>query len=117
MAACVLFVASLAIALLFGSRTFAQSSTAPASIVVTIKTSNKFQQVLAPSGTARRTLRIGNNNNDICWVFVGSGRASKEVSFEVSPGREFVRYAPFAPSGAIQATCESGSDTLDVEYQ
>jgi hypothetical protein len=117
MAACVVFVASLAIALMFGSRAFAQSSPAPIKIVVTIHTSNKFQQVLAPSGTTRRMLRIGNNNSDICWVFVGNGRASKEVSFEVSPGKEFVRYAPLVPSDAIQATCESGSDTLDVEYQ
>jgi hypothetical protein len=120
MAACiVLGVASLAIALLFGSRAFAQSSPAPTDTVVTINTSNKFQQVLASSGTARRMLRVGNNNtnDDICWVFVGSGQASKEASFEVPPGSEFLRYAPFVPSNAIQATCESGSDTLNVEYQ
>ena len=120
MAACiVLGVASLAIAFLFGSRAFAQSSPAPTDTVVTINTANKFQQVLAPSGTARRMLRIGNNNtnDDICWVFVGSGQASKEGSYEVRPGKEYLRYPPFVPSDAIQATCASSKDTLDVEYQ
>ena len=119
MAACiVLGVASLAIALLLGSTAFAQ--TPPASTkTVTINTANKFQQVLPSSGTARRMLRIGNNNtnDDLCWVFVGSGRASKEGSYPIPAGREYLRYSPFVPSDAIQATCESSSDTLDVEYQ
>ena len=115
----VLGVASLAIVLLLGSRTFAQTSPAPTDVVVTINTANKFQQVLASSGTARRMLRIGNNNDndDSCWVFVGSGRASKEGSYEVPPGKEYLRYPPFVPSDAIQATCASSSDTLDLEYQ
>jgi hypothetical protein len=121
MGACiVLGVASLAIALLFRSTAFAQTSPAPTDVVVTINTANKFQQVLAASGTARRMLRIGNNNtnDDICWVFVGSGRASKEGSYPIPPGKEYLlRYPPFVPSDAIQATCESGSDTLDLEYQ
>jgi hypothetical protein len=66
-----------------------------------------------------RMLRIGNNNtnDDSCGVFVGSSRASKESSYEVSPGKEFLRYPPFVPSDAIQTTCASSSDTLDVEYQ
>jgi hypothetical protein len=110
----VLGVASLAIALLLNSRAFAQTDT-----VVTINTANKFQQILASSGTARRMLRISNNNtnDDTCWVFVGSGRASKEGSYEVLPGKEYLRYPPFVPSDAIQATCASSKDTLDVEYQ
>ena len=113
----VLGVASLAIVLLLGSRTFAQTSPAPTDVVVTINTANKFQQVLASSGTARRMLRIGNNNDndDSCWLFVGSGRASKEGSYEVPPGKEYLRYPPFVPPDAIQATCESSSDTLDGE--
>ena len=119
MAACiVLGVASLAIALLFGPRAFAQSSPAPTDTVVTINTANKFQQVLA-SGTTLRMLRIGNNNtnDDSCWVFVGRSQASKEGSYEVRPGKEYLRYPPFVPSDAVQATCASSSDTLDVEYQ
>jgi hypothetical protein len=47
----------------------------------------------------------------------GSGRASKEGSYRIPPGKEYLRYPPFVPSDAIQATCESGSDTLDLEYQ
>jgi hypothetical protein len=64
-------------------------------------------------------LRISNNNtnDDSCWVFVGGGQASKEASYEVPPGKKYLRYPPFVPSDAIQATCESSSDTLDVEYQ
>jgi hypothetical protein len=115
----VLGVASLAIALLLGSAAFAQAPPAPTHTLVTIDTGNKFQQVLASSGTERRMLRISNNNTngDSCWVFVGSGRAFKETSYAVPPGKEYLRYPPFVPSDAIQATCASGSDTLDVEYQ
>jgi hypothetical protein len=114
----VLGVASLAIALLLGSAAFAQTPPASTKKVVTINTANKFQQILA-SGTTLRMLRIGNNNNDrdSCWVFVGSGQASKEGSYAVLPGQEYLRYPPFVTSDAIQATCASSSDTLDVEYQ
>jgi hypothetical protein len=115
----VLSAAALAITLLLGSATFAQTPPAPTNTVVTIGAGNKFQKVLASSATARRMLRIGNNNtnDDICWVFVGSGQASKEASYAVLPGKEYLRYPPFVPSDAIQATCASSSDTLDVEYQ
>jgi hypothetical protein len=113
----VLGVASLAIALLLGSTALAQ--TPSTNTVVTINTANKFQQILASNGTARRMVRIGNNNNgrDSCWVFAGSGHASKEASYEVPPGTAYLRYPPFVTSDAIQATCASSSDTLDVEYQ
>jgi hypothetical protein len=114
----VLSVASLAILLLLRSSTaFAQSPPAPEDTVVTIAAGNKFQQILAASETQRRMLRISNNNTngDRCWVFIGSGRASKEGSYTVPP--DYVRYPPFVPSDAIQATCASSSDTLDVEYQ
>jgi hypothetical protein len=118
--ACIaLGVASVAILLLLRSTTFAQTPPAPADSVVTIATGNKFQRVLAASGTQRRMLRISNNNTngDACWVFVGSGRASKEDSYAAAPGKEYLRYPPFVTSDAIQATCASSSDTLDVEYQ
>ncbi len=120
MDACIAFgVASLAIALPLASAAFAQSPPASTNKVVTIGAGNKFQQVLASSGTELRMLRIRNNNvnRDSCWVFVGSGQASKESSYEVPPGKEYLRYPPFVPSDAIQATCASSSDTLDVEYQ
>jgi hypothetical protein len=120
MDACIaLGVASLVIALLLGSAAFAQTPPTSTNTVVTINTANKFQQILASNGTARRMLRIGNNNTnrDSCWVFVGSGQAYKEGSYAVLPGTEYLRYPPFVPSDAIQATCASSSDTLDVEYQ
>jgi hypothetical protein len=119
MDACIaLGVASLVIALLLGSAAFAQTPPAPTNKVVTINTGNKFQQVLS-SGTTLRMLRIRNNNTngDSCWVFIGSGGASKESSYSVTPDKEYLRYPPFVPSDAIQATCASSSDTLDVEYQ
>ena len=112
----VLGVASLAIGLLLGSAAFAQT---PTNTVVTINTGNKFQQILASSETARRMVRISNDNanGDGCWVFVGNGRASKEGSYEVPPGGKYLRYPPFTTSDAIQATCGSSADTLDVEIQ
>jgi hypothetical protein len=115
----VLSAAALAIALLLGSATFAQTPPAPTHKSVTIVIGNKFQGVLNASTIALRMLRISNNNTneDSCWVFVGSSRASKEGSYEVPAGKEYLRYPPFVPSDAIQATCASSSDTLDVEYQ
>ena len=120
MDACVgLAVASLANALLLGSAAFAQTPPAPTNSIVAIYAGNKFQQILASSGTARQMLRIRNNNTnrDICWVFVGGGQASKESSYPVPPGTAYLRYPPFVPSDAIQATCASSSDTLEVEYE
>jgi hypothetical protein len=118
---------SLAIAWLWLlSPSFAQqisqtpATPAPTPRLVTIATGNKFQELLASSTTGRRTLRILNNNanGDSCWVFVGGGRASKENSAAVlAPGQQYVRYLPFAPSDAIQGTCASSLDTLEVEYQ
>jgi hypothetical protein len=115
----VLGVASLVIALLLGSAALAQTQLAPTNTVVTIGTGNKFQEILASSITARRMLRIKNNNTngDSCWLFVGSGRASKEDSYAIPSGREYLRYPPFVPSDAIQATCASSLDSVGVEYQ
>jgi hypothetical protein len=118
MGACiVLGVASLAIALLFRSTAFAPTSPAPTDVVVTINTANKFQQVLAASGTARRMLRIGNNNtnDDICWVFVG-----KWPSLQ----RRQLSYSTRQGISSLPAVCAVGrdpsnlrADTLDLEYQ
>ena len=118
----VLATVSLAIAsILLGSRTFAQTPAPqePTGNLVTIETGNKFQQVVPATGTKRRGLTIKNNNtnNDSCWVFIGSGRASKENSIVLDPSSSYVRYWPFASLDAIQATCASSSDSLYVEYQ
>ena len=122
----VLGVTFIALAyVLSSSQTFAQQISqtsvppAPTHKSVTIVIGNNFQQVLNASTTALRMLRISNNNSngDSCWVFVGSGQASKEDSYKVPAGKEYLRYPPFVPSDAIQGTCASGSDTLDIEYQ
>ena len=109
------------VSILLGSRTFAQTPAPqePTGNLVTIVAENKFQQVVPATGTKRQALTIKNNNtnNDSCWVFIGGGRASKENSIVLDPGGSYIRYWPFASSDAIQATCASSSDTLDVEYQ
>ena len=89
---------------------------------VTIAAGNKFQQILPENDTGkkRRALVIDNENKngDSCWVFIGTGQASKEESDKVlAPGDEYVEYWPFVPSDEVQATCASSSDTLSVEYQ
>ena len=105
----VLVAASLAIvSILLGSRTYAQAPAPqePTGDLVTIVSGNKFQQVVPATGTKRQALTIKNNNtnNDNCWVFIGGGRASKENSIVLGPGGSYVRYWPFAPTDAIQAT-------------
>jgi hypothetical protein len=89
---------------------------------ITIVTADKFQQVLPPNkanAPQRRafTIENTNKNGDSCWVYLGSQSASKEGSQKITAGELYVRYWPFVPSDAIQATCASGSDTLDVFYQ
>jgi hypothetical protein len=108
--------------LLLSSPTFAQLTPASTKILVTIVTGNKFQEILPENNTGkdRRALVIDNKNTngDNCWVFVGTGRATKEKSDKVlAPGDEYVEFWPFVPSDEIQATCASSSDTLDVEFQ
>lgn len=85
---------------------------------VTITTGNSFQTVLAAS-TSRRSLTIQNNNTntDNCWVFIGSGTATKATSIILSAGGSYQRYWPNIPSDTIQATCASTSDSLYVDTQ
>jgi hypothetical protein len=49
--------------------------------------------------------------------FFGSNKASKEKSVIVASGDSYVRYWPFVPSDAMQATCASSSDALNVEIK
>ena len=88
----------------------------------TITTGNSFQQLL-PSNyltqTPRASLTIENNNpnGDNCWLFIGSGTATKATAILLLPGGSYSRYWPYVPSDAIQATCASNSDTLYVDTQ
>ncbi len=108
--------------LVLSSPLFAQQAAPSTQTSVTIVAGNTFQQILPQNDTGkdRRALIIGNKNTngDKCWVFVGTGRASKEKSDKVlAPGDEYVAYWPFVPADAIQATCASRADTLSVEYR
>lgn len=86
-----------------------------------ITTGNTFQTVLAAlaaGNTPRRSLTIENNNaSDSCWVFIGSGSATKGTSILLTFGGSYTRYFPYVPSDAIQATCATTSDTLYVDTQ
>lgn len=125
----VLSTVSLAVAcLLWSPPIFAQqtsqapSAQQPTDTLVTIATGNKFQQILPEnnSGKDRRALVIENKNTngDSCWVFVGTGEASKEESDQIlAPGDEYIKYWPFVPADEIQATCASSSDTLSLKYK
>lgn len=101
---------------------FAQSALAPTTNgSVVIVTGNTFQTILAAvSGTLRRSLTIQNNNaTDSCWIFIGSGAATKATSIilDTTHGTAYTRYAPYVPSDVIQATCATSSDTLYVDTQ
>lgn len=90
---------------------------------VVIATGNTFQTVLASNfntTTQRQQLTINNNNTtatDNCWIFLGSGTASKGASILLVPGASYRREWPFVPSDAIQATCVTSSDTLYLDTQ
>lgn len=121
----------LAFAVLLGLSGVAQAATEIQGVAVnrstvnasaTIATGNTFQTVLASNfgtTTPRQALTIENNNtgSDNCWVYVGSGSPTKATSILLIPGGSYMRYWPFVPSDAIQATCASTNDTLYVDYQ
>lgn len=106
--------------LLSAAAAFAQTNAATTNASAVITTGNTFQTVLAAvvTGTVRRSLTIQNNNaTNSCWVFVGSGGATKATSILLLAGGAYTRYYPYVPSDAIQATCASNSDTLYVDTQ
>jgi hypothetical protein len=77
-----------------------------------------FQTVLAAQNAVRQELTIANNNaTDSCWVFLGSGAATKGTSILLLAGASYRREWPFVPSDAVQATCASTSDTVYIDTQ
>jgi hypothetical protein len=89
-------------------------------VSATIATGNTFQTVLSATVNAysRKSLTIQNNNStDSCWIFIGSGSATKATSILLLAGGSYTRYYPYVPADAIQATCATTSDTLYVDYQ
>jgi hypothetical protein len=106
-------------ALLSTSVVFAQAPARPTThAVITITTGTVFQQVLPPSSKLEGlTIENNNTNGDNCWLFIGSGNATTAGSSLLARGASYIRFWPFVPSDAIQATCESLGDTLSVEMQ
>lgn len=89
---------------------------------VTITAGNTFQDILAAVAAPpaiRRSLSIQNNNTngDNCWIYVGSGTATKATSILLGQGGSYTRYYPYVPSDKIQGTCATTSDTLYVDSQ
>ena len=99
----------------------AQTVAATTNGSVTITAANTFQTVLSAvtNNNQRRSLTIQNNNTngDNCWIFVGSGAATKATSIILGQGGSYQRYSPYVPSDAIQATCATTSDSLYVDTQ
>jgi hypothetical protein len=94
------------------------ATTTNSSAVIT--TGSTFQTVMAAVNftSSRRSLTIENNNaSDNCWLFIGSGSATKGTSILLIPGGSYTRYYPYVPADAIQATCASTSDTLYIDNQ
>lgn len=87
-------------------------------VTVVVAAGNTFQTILAAS-TSRLNMTIQNNNvnGDNCWLFIGSGSATKATSILLGQGGSYQRYFPYLPSDAIQATCTTTSDTLYVDTQ
>lgn len=86
----------------------------------TITTGNTFQTVLAAlvPPALRRSLTVENNNaTDSCWIYVGSGSATKAAAILLTAGGSYTRYYPYVPSDAIQATCATSNDTLYIDTQ
>lgn len=94
---------------------------ATVNVTITIAVANTFQTVLASNlgtTTQRQALTIQNNNTntDNCWVYLGSGTATKATSILLAPGQSYTRYWPMVPSDAIQVTC-AGTDSMYLDYQ
>ncbi len=103
---------------LFAAQANAQTAIPTTNSSITITTGGTFQNLFASIGRGRRSLTIQNNNaSDSCWIFIGSGTASKAVSILLLSGQAYTRYYPFLPSDVIQATCATSADTLYADVQ
>lgn len=112
--------ALLLLGLLLANPASAQTVAQTTNSSVVITTGGTFQTVLAAvtQTNQRRSLTIENNNaTDSCWLFPGSGSATKATSILLLPGGSYARYYPYIPNDAIQATCATSADTLYVDTQ
>jgi hypothetical protein len=112
----------LAAVLSFGPAQAQQTNAATTNGSAVIAAGNTFQTILPALGAPpaqRRSLTIQNNQTttDNCWIFIGSGAATKGTSILLTPSQAYTRFYPYVPSDAIQATCLNTSDTLYVDTQ
>ena len=105
---------------IFSCPALAQSSRPTTNFSVSITAGNSYQTITnLPAGSPRSSLTIQNNNvnGDNCWLFLGSGTATKGASILLAQGQSYGRYYPYVPSDAIQVTCATSLDTLYVDAQ
>lgn len=111
--------AGVAFAVLFAaSAVHAQNNRGTLNYSTAITAGNTFQ-VIRPA-ESRWSITIENNiytNTDNCWLYVGSGSATKANAILLVPGGSYQRYYPYVPSDELQATCASSADTLYVDEQ
>jgi hypothetical protein len=108
------------LALCLTGQAFAQTVAQTTNGSATIAAGSTFQTILAAvtQTNQRRSLTIENNNaTDSCWLFIGTGSATKATSILLLPGGSYTRYYPYIPTDTIQATCATTSDTLYVDTQ
>jgi hypothetical protein len=107
-------------ALLLAGPASAQTVAQTTNSSAVIATGSTFQTVLSAVTLTgqRRSLTINNNNpTDSCWLFLGSGTATKGKSILLLAGATYARYAPYIPSDEVQATCATSADTLYLDFQ
>ena len=104
-------------ALIAASAARAQENRPTLNKSATIAAGNTFQTILPAASPWSLTIQNNNTNSDNCWIFIGSGTASKGASILLGPGGSYGRYYPYVPSDVIQGTCATTSDTLYVDTQ
>jgi hypothetical protein len=95
---------------------YAQSNLPTTVLTVSIGSANTFQAITGLP-TPRRSLTIQNNNvnGDNCWLFIGSGTATKGTSILLGQGQSYGRYTPYIPVDTLQVTCATNGDSVYVE--
>lgn len=102
---------------LFATAASAQNNRGTLNYSTTITAGNTFQQIRPAENRWSITIQNNNTTTDNCWVYVGSGSATKANSILLTPGLPWQRYYPYVPNDVIQATCATTADTLYVDQQ
>jgi hypothetical protein len=116
-AACALLMGLASFLILSLSKDAHAQSNLPTFVVpVTVTTGNTWYAVTGLP-TPRRSLTIQNNNvnGDNCWLFIGSGTATKPAAILLAQGQSYGRYTPYIPVDTLQVTCATNGDSVYVE--